>query len=81
MKVGLMLCKTVRDVFPSSPDQGAYGITYVPRVAVKGQVLADFLADTPTEINATPEVASTPRMEHIPESLNARENLTPGPRA
>ncbi|GKE73368.1 reverse transcriptase domain-containing protein [Tanacetum coccineum] len=34
---------------------GAYGITYVPRVAVKGQVLADFLADTPTEINATPE--------------------------
>ncbi|GJU67849.1 hypothetical protein Tco_1254108 [Tanacetum coccineum] len=62
-------------------ELGAYGITYVPRVAVKGQVLADFLADTPTEINVTPEVASTPRMEHIPESLNARENLTPGPRA
>ncbi|GJV92469.1 putative ribonuclease H-like domain-containing protein [Tanacetum coccineum] len=36
-------------------ELGAYGITYVPRVAVKGQVLADFLADTPTEINATPE--------------------------
>ncbi|GJS52503.1 reverse transcriptase domain-containing protein [Tanacetum coccineum] len=32
-------------------ELGAYGITYVPRVAVKGQVLAD----TPTEINATPE--------------------------
>ncbi|GJW33049.1 reverse transcriptase domain-containing protein [Tanacetum coccineum] len=73
--------QTIKEVFPSSPDQGAYGITYVPRVAVKGQVLADFLADTPTEINATPEVASTPRMEDIPESSNARENLTPGPRA
>ncbi|GJZ10268.1 reverse transcriptase domain-containing protein [Tanacetum coccineum] len=31
------------------------GITYVPRFAVKGQVLADFLADTPIEINSTPE--------------------------
>nr|GEW04783.1 reverse transcriptase domain-containing protein [Tanacetum cinerariifolium] len=36
-------------------ELGAYGITYVPRVAVKGQVLADFIADTPTEINVTPE--------------------------
>ncbi|GJV56714.1 reverse transcriptase domain-containing protein [Tanacetum coccineum] len=45
------------------------------------EVLADFLEDTPTEINATPEVASTPRMEDIPDSLNAKENLTPGPRA
>ncbi|GJZ73042.1 reverse transcriptase domain-containing protein [Tanacetum coccineum] len=35
-------------------ELGAYGITYVLRVAVKGQVLANFLADTPTEINATP---------------------------
>ncbi|GJS25823.1 reverse transcriptase domain-containing protein [Tanacetum coccineum] len=60
---------------------GAYGITYVPRAAVKGLVLADFLADTSTEINATSEVASTPRMEDILESLNAREYLTPGPRA
>ncbi|GKA35863.1 reverse transcriptase domain-containing protein [Tanacetum coccineum] len=62
-------------------ELGAYGITYVPRVAVKGQVLADFLADTPTEINATTKVASNPRVEDIPESLNARENLTPGPGA
>ncbi|GJY30398.1 reverse transcriptase domain-containing protein [Tanacetum coccineum] len=51
------------------------------RVAVKGQVLADFLADTPTEINATPEVANNPRVEDIPESSNAREDLTLGPRA
>ncbi|GJZ38829.1 reverse transcriptase domain-containing protein [Tanacetum coccineum] len=48
-------------------ELGAYGITYVPRVTVKGQVLADFLANTSTEINATPEVASTPRMEDIPK--------------
>nr|GEV06915.1 hypothetical protein [Tanacetum cinerariifolium] len=57
---------------------GAYGITYVPRVAVKEHVLADFLADTSIEINATLEVASTLRMEDIPEYSNARENLTPG---
>ncbi|GKE43407.1 reverse transcriptase domain-containing protein [Tanacetum coccineum] len=62
-------------------ELGAYGITYVPRVAVKGQVLADFLADTPTEINATLEVANNPRVEGILESSNAREDLTPGPRA
>ncbi|GKB26002.1 reverse transcriptase domain-containing protein [Tanacetum coccineum] len=76
-----LLGQTVKEVFPSSPDQGAYDITYVPRVAVKGQVLADFLADTSTEINATPEVGSTPRMEDITEYSNARENLTPGLRA
>nr|GEY37322.1 hypothetical protein [Tanacetum cinerariifolium] len=57
----------------------AYGITYVPRVAVKGQVLADFLVDTSIEINVTPEVAITPRVEDIPESSKARENLTPAP--
>ncbi|GJT81437.1 reverse transcriptase domain-containing protein [Tanacetum coccineum] len=62
-------------------ELGAYGITYVPRVTVKGQVLADFLADTPTVINATPDVASTPRIEDIPESSNSRENLTLGLRA
>ncbi|GKA32513.1 reverse transcriptase domain-containing protein [Tanacetum coccineum] len=62
-------------------ELGAYGITYVPRVAIKGQVLADFLADTSTEINATPEVGNTPRIEDIIEYSNARENLTPGPRA
>ncbi|GKF94131.1 reverse transcriptase domain-containing protein, partial [Tanacetum coccineum] len=58
-------------------ELGAYDITYVPRVAIKGQVLAD----TPTEINATPEVANNPRVEDIPESSNAREDFTPGPRA
>ncbi|GJW73825.1 reverse transcriptase domain-containing protein [Tanacetum coccineum] len=62
-------------------ELGAYGITYVPRVAIKGQVLAEFLADTPTKINATPEVANNPRVEGIPESSNAREDLTPSPRA
>ncbi|GJZ56216.1 putative nucleotidyltransferase, ribonuclease H [Tanacetum coccineum] len=62
-------------------ELGAYGITYVPRVAIKGQVLADFLADTPTEIDATAEVANNPRVEDIPESSNAREDLTPGPKA
>ncbi|GKE22711.1 reverse transcriptase domain-containing protein [Tanacetum coccineum] len=62
-------------------ELGAYGITYILRVTVKGQVLADFLADTPTEINATPEVANNPRVEDIPESLNTREDLTPGLRA
>nr|GEU63902.1 hypothetical protein [Tanacetum cinerariifolium] len=36
-------------------ELGAYGITYLPRLSVKGQVLADFLADTPAEISATPE--------------------------
>ncbi|GJV13307.1 reverse transcriptase domain-containing protein [Tanacetum coccineum] len=61
-------------------ELGAYGITYVPRVSLKGHVLADFLADTSTEINATPEVASTPRMEdilefwitHIPRAENRK---------
>ncbi|GJX21166.1 reverse transcriptase domain-containing protein, partial [Tanacetum coccineum] len=62
-------------------ELGAYGIQYVPRVAVKGQVLVDFLADTSTEINVAPVVASTQRVEDIPESSNAMENLTPGPRA
>nr|GEU91384.1 reverse transcriptase domain-containing protein [Tanacetum cinerariifolium] len=54
-------------------ELGAYGITYLPRVAVKGQVLADFLADTPTEINATPDVASTPRAEDILIALEDME--------
>ncbi|GKE92463.1 reverse transcriptase domain-containing protein [Tanacetum coccineum] len=62
-------------------ELGAYGITYVPRLAIKGQVLTDFLADAPTEMNATLEVASNPRAEDIPEPSNARENLTPSPRA
>ncbi|GJS98582.1 reverse transcriptase domain-containing protein [Tanacetum coccineum] len=39
----------------------------VEATAVKGQVLADFLSDTSTEINAKPEVVSTLRMEDIPE--------------
>ncbi|GJX07451.1 reverse transcriptase domain-containing protein [Tanacetum coccineum] len=62
-------------------ELGAYGITYVSRVAIKGQVLADFLVDTPTEINATAEVVNNPRGEDIPESSNAREDLTPGLKA
>ncbi|GJX08165.1 reverse transcriptase domain-containing protein [Tanacetum coccineum] len=62
-------------------ELGAYGITYVPRVAIKGQVLADFLADTPTEISATAEVPNNPRVEDIPEPSNARGDLTPGSKA
>ncbi|GKA54168.1 reverse transcriptase domain-containing protein [Tanacetum coccineum] len=62
-------------------ELGAYDIMYAPRVAIKGQVLADFLADTPTEISATAEVPNNPRVEDIPEPSNARGNLTPGPRA
>ncbi|GKD70341.1 reverse transcriptase domain-containing protein [Tanacetum coccineum] len=77
--------RRLRRYFQAHPikavELGTYGITYVPRVAVKGHVLADFLADPPTKINATPEVASNPRVKDIPESSNARENLTPGPRA
>ncbi|GJZ41984.1 reverse transcriptase domain-containing protein [Tanacetum coccineum] len=62
-------------------ELGAYDIQYVPRVAIKGQMLADFLVYTSMEINVAPVVASTPRVEDILESLNARQNLTPGPRA
>ncbi|GJW53745.1 reverse transcriptase domain-containing protein [Tanacetum coccineum] len=62
-------------------ELGWYGIQYFPRVAVEGQVLADFLADTSTEVNATLVVANTLRVEDIPESSNARENLTPVLRA
>ncbi|GJV35195.1 reverse transcriptase domain-containing protein [Tanacetum coccineum] len=51
------------------------------RVAIKGQVLTDFLADTPTEISATAEVPNNPRVEDIPEPSNARGDLTPGPKA
>nr|GEW61442.1 hypothetical protein [Tanacetum cinerariifolium] len=60
---------------------GAYGITYVPRVAIKGQVLADFLANTPIEINATTGVPINPKVEDIPEPSNARGDLTPGLKA
>nr|GEW22160.1 reverse transcriptase domain-containing protein [Tanacetum cinerariifolium] len=38
-------------------------------------------ANTLTEVNATPVIANTPRVEDILESSNVRENLTPGPRA
>ncbi|GJV58728.1 reverse transcriptase domain-containing protein [Tanacetum coccineum] len=78
-KLALALVHTVR--WLRRYFQGSYGITYVPRVEVKGQVLANFLADTPTEINVTPEVASNLKVEDILESSNARENITPGPRA
>ncbi|GJS42982.1 reverse transcriptase domain-containing protein [Tanacetum coccineum] len=62
-------------------ELGAYDIQYVPRVAIKGQVLAYFLADTSMEINVAPVVASNARVEDILESSNPRENLTPGLRA
>ncbi|GKD42995.1 hypothetical protein Tco_1267640 [Tanacetum coccineum] len=76
--LGSSLCsQAIKEVV----ELGAYDIQYVPRVALKGQVLADFLADTSMEINVAPVVASTPRVEDIPESLNERENLNPGPRA
>nr|GEV64881.1 hypothetical protein [Tanacetum cinerariifolium] len=51
------------------------------RVAVKGQVLADFLTNISMEINDAPVVVSTPRVEDVPESSNAMEILTPSPRA
>ncbi|GJR89566.1 reverse transcriptase domain-containing protein [Tanacetum coccineum] len=35
-------------------ELGAYDIQYVPRVAIKGQMLADFLADTSMETNVAP---------------------------
>ncbi|GJW03691.1 reverse transcriptase domain-containing protein [Tanacetum coccineum] len=60
---------------------GAYGITYVPRVAIKGQVLACFLVDTPIEVSATAEVPNNPRVEDIPEPSNTRRDLTPSPKA
>ncbi|GJY42087.1 reverse transcriptase domain-containing protein [Tanacetum coccineum] len=53
----------------------------MPRVAIKGQVLADFLADTPTEIITIAEVPNNPRVEDIPEPSNTRGDLTPGPKA
>ncbi|GKC46198.1 reverse transcriptase domain-containing protein, partial [Tanacetum coccineum] len=45
------------------------------------KVLADFLADTPTEINAAAEVVNNLRGEDILESSNSREDLTPGLKA
>ncbi|GJZ57305.1 reverse transcriptase domain-containing protein [Tanacetum coccineum] len=62
-------------------ELGAYGITYVPRVAIKGHVLVDFQADTPTEISAIAEVPNNLIVEDIPEPSNARGDLTPGPKA
>nr|GEW47297.1 hypothetical protein [Tanacetum cinerariifolium] len=45
------------------------------------KVLVDFLTDVSMEINDAPVVVSTPRVDDIQESSNAREILTPGPRA
>ncbi|GJV56002.1 reverse transcriptase domain-containing protein [Tanacetum coccineum] len=61
--------------------RGLWHKRVVSRVAIKGQVLADFLADTPAEISATAEVPNNPRVEDIPEPSNARGDLTPGPKA
>ncbi|GKA16294.1 reverse transcriptase domain-containing protein [Tanacetum coccineum] len=52
-----------------------------PIKAIIDSLIKQVLADTSTEINVAPVVASTSRVEDIPESLNVRENLTPGPRA
>ncbi|GKA03732.1 hypothetical protein Tco_0676513 [Tanacetum coccineum] len=34
-------------IFPSSPNSGEHNISYRPRTAVKGQILADFLIEKP----------------------------------
>ncbi|GKD83494.1 reverse transcriptase domain-containing protein, partial [Tanacetum coccineum] len=48
-KIGLALVHAARgleDTFLRAIELGAYGITYAPRNAIKGQVVADFLVDT-----------------------------------
>nr|GEV82624.1 hypothetical protein [Tanacetum cinerariifolium] len=35
-------------ILRGSPHKGAYNITYIPRTAVKGQILADFIKEIPT---------------------------------
>ncbi|GJR09068.1 reverse transcriptase domain-containing protein [Tanacetum coccineum] len=62
----------------------AYDIKYAPRSAIKGQVLADFLADTMTEDNPTQEDTNGPddtleegegRQEQETTATKAPENL------
>ncbi|GKB27127.1 reverse transcriptase domain-containing protein [Tanacetum coccineum] len=59
----------------------AYGIKYAPRSAIKGQVLADFLADTMAEDNSTQVKASrlndTLREGKSREEQEAPETKTP----
>ncbi|GKA97754.1 hypothetical protein Tco_0825648 [Tanacetum coccineum] len=54
-------------------ELGAYGISYALRSAIKGQVLADFLADSMTEGNPVRE--KVPDSEEVLESSKARDAL------
>ncbi|GJV71672.1 putative ribonuclease H-like domain-containing protein [Tanacetum coccineum] len=58
--------QTVKEILPSSPDQG--------HNCQPNRASAEQLGSV-GKINATPEVASTPRVEDIPESSNVRETL------
>ncbi|GJR26334.1 reverse transcriptase domain-containing protein [Tanacetum coccineum] len=53
-------------------ELGAYGITYVPRVAIKGQVLADFLADTPAEIRVLLRLPNKPKSGRTSQEPSTR---------
>ncbi|GJS13018.1 reverse transcriptase domain-containing protein [Tanacetum coccineum] len=54
----------------------AYGIKYAPRSAIKGQVLADFLADTMVEENSTQVKASGPN-DTLTEGKSREEQEAP----
>ncbi|GKB74616.1 reverse transcriptase domain-containing protein [Tanacetum coccineum] len=58
--------QTVKEILPSSPDQG--------HNCQPNRASAEQLGSV-GKINATPEVASTPRVEDIPEYSNVRETL------
>ncbi|GKE27034.1 retrovirus-related pol polyprotein from transposon TNT 1-94 [Tanacetum coccineum] len=63
-------------------ELGAYDISYIPRSAIKGQVLTEFLGNTITKVGPVREEALD--KEDIPESSVAREaptqeDLAPGP--
>ncbi|GJX31883.1 reverse transcriptase domain-containing protein [Tanacetum coccineum] len=55
-------------------ELGAYDISYAPRSAIKGQVLADFLANTVAGDNQVHEKVHDSK--EAPESSKARETLT-----
>ncbi|GJZ02816.1 retrotransposon ORF1 [Tanacetum coccineum] len=60
-----------------SVEHGAYGITYALRNAIKGQVLADFLADTMARYDppneGTPNPKVTPSTKEVPKSSKGKE--------
>ncbi|GKA27485.1 reverse transcriptase domain-containing protein [Tanacetum coccineum] len=58
----------------------AYGIKYSPRSAIKGQVLADFLADTMAEDNSTQIKASGPN-DTLTEGKSREEQEAPEAKA